>query len=207
MHLVVGLGNPGKRYERTRHNVGFLVADRLAVRCGTAFDGKQFKADVAKAQVAGKSAVLAKPQTFMNLSGDAVASLAGYYKTPPEEMVVVYDEVDLPFGTIRVKSGGGAGGHNGIKDVLRVTRGGDFVRVRFGISRPPEGWDTADYVLSTWTTTEAEQLDDLVDRAADAVETVIREGHVSAMNQFNVRGKDGPGAPPGAPSQRASEGS
>lgn len=206
MHLVVGLGNPGKRYERTRHNVGFLVADRLAVRSGASFDQRQFKAEVAKAQLGGRPAVLAKPQTFMNLSGDAVASLAGYYKTPPDEMVVVYDEVDLPFGTIRVKSGGGAGGHNGIKDVLRVTKGGDFVRVRFGVSRPPEGWDTADYVLSGFTPGETEQLDELVDRAADAVEAVIRDGHVVAMNQFNVRG-GGPGDKPTAAAARAPESS
>lgn len=186
MNLVIGLGNPGKRYERTRHNAGFLVVDRLAERAGESVTTKQFGALVGKARLGGTTAVLAKPQSFMNRSGQPAASLRGYYKAEVPDVVVVHDEVDIPFGTVRVKKGGGHGGHNGLRDLTKHL-GGDYVRVRVGVSRPPQGWDTADYVLGRWTDEEQERLVDVVDRAADAVEAILRDGPVAAMNTYNQR--------------------
>jgi PTH1 family peptidyl-tRNA hydrolase len=196
MFLVVGLGNPGARYAKTRHNAGFLVVDALAGRWSCAVDKNQLGAEVGTARAPAKgdrpeqAVVLAKPQGFMNLSGQPVASLKGYYKVANSDIVVVHDEVDLPFGDIRVKVGGGHGGHNGLRDL--VARLGDpgFVRVRFGVGRPPEGWDTADYVLSKWTSDEQAAIDaGLVVEAADAVENVIRLGSQAAMNQHNTKAK------------------
>lgn len=196
MHLVLGLGNPGRRYEETRHNAGFLVVDRLAERWNGPCDTKQLGALVGKVRVGSEAAVLAKPQSFMNLSGQPAVSLRGYYKVDNAHVVVVHDDVDLDFGDVRVKTGGGHGGHNGLRD-LNQKIGSDYVRVRFGVSRPPPEWDTADYVLGKWTAVEASELDEVVDRAADAVEAVLRDGATAAMNAFNVRSRRGSGSPEG----------
>lgn len=184
MHLVVGLGNPGGRYARTRHNVGFLVAERVAARTGASIERKLFGALVGEGSVGGQKVVFAEPQQFMNLSGQAVASLVGFYKLPAEQVVVVHDEMDLPFTRLRVRPGGGHGGHNGIRDVQRAL-GNGFTRVRVGVGRPPAGWDPADYVLATWSAEEQAELDSVVDTAADAVECVVRDGVQAAMNRFN----------------------
>lgn len=186
MHLVVGLGNPGRKYEQTRHNVGFVVVDRLGARVGATVERKQLGALVDSGRIEGQAVVFAKPQSFMNLSGQPVASLKGYYKATNDSIVVVHDDVDLPFGQVRVKVGGGHGGHNGLRDLNRAI-GADYVRVRFGVGRPPAGWDTADYVLGRFTTAEAETLDSAVDRAADAVQAVVVSGSTAAMNVFNTR--------------------
>lgn len=191
MHLVLGLGNPGRRYVRTRHNAGFLVVDRLAERQGVACTRSQLGALVETVRIGTETTVLAKPQTFMNLSGQAAASLRGYYKLDNEQLVVIHDDVDLPFGQIRVKRGGGHGGHNGLRDLKARLGRGEFLRVRFGVGRPPPGWDTADYVLGGWSSEEEEALPQLVERAADAVELVVDQGVQAAMNQVNVRrGRD-----------------
>ncbi len=174
MQLVVGLGNPGRRYASTRHNAGFLVIDRLAERWSVSLAKRQFKADVGPARIADRSVLLCKPQTFMNLSGEAVASLKGYYKVDTEEIVVVHDDLELPFGDVQARTGGGHRGHNGLRDLMRRI-GAGFERVRVGIGRPPPGWDPADYVLGSWSKAEAETLDAVVDRAADTVERVLRE--------------------------------
>lgn len=187
MHLVLGLGNPGQRYAQTRHNVGFLVVDRLAERLGAACDRKQLGSQVGAVSVGGQSVVLAKPQTFMNRSGQAAASLSGYYKVDKEDVVVVHDEVDLPFGELKVKKGGGHAGHNGIRDILAMLKTPDFVRVRVGVGRPVDPRPTADHVLGRWTDTEREALPGLVDAAADAVEHVVTEGASAAMNRVNTR--------------------
>jgi PTH1 family peptidyl-tRNA hydrolase len=196
MHLVLGLGNPGTKYANTRHNAGFLVVDRLAQRAGVPVDQRQLGAEVGRATVGGAPAVLAKPQSYMNLSGQPAVSLRGYYKVPEEQVVVVHDDLDIPFGDVRVKKGGGHGGHNGLRDLHAKLGSGEFVRVRFGVSRPPPETNTADYVLAPWSAEESERLVDLVDRAADAVESVVRDGVVQAMNQFNTRPR-----PPGQGSQ------
>ena len=189
MFLVVGLGNPGRRYEKTRHNAGFLVADRLASRAGVLCDRAQLGALVCRVGLVGADVVVAKPQSFMNLSGQPAASLRGFYKVEVPDCIVVHDDLDIPFGEIRIKVGGGHGGHNGLRDLNAKLGGPGYVRVRFGVSRPPEGWETADYVLTAWGGREQDELEALVDRAADAVEAVLRDGAERAMNRFNTRPK------------------
>lgn len=185
MHLLVGLGNPGARYAKTRHNVGFLVVERLASRAGTSVERKLYGALVGEGALAGRKVMFAMPQQYMNVSGQAVASIAGFYKIPPADVVVVHDDMDLPFGRLRVRVGGGHGGHNGLRDIVRLL-GPEFVRVKFGVGRPPEGWDPADYVLAAWTTEEAAHLDDRVEVAADAMESIVRDGVTRTMNTFNA---------------------
>jgi PTH1 family peptidyl-tRNA hydrolase len=190
MHLVVGLGNPGSKYHRTRHNIGFDVVDCLAKRWESSCNTKQFGALVGKARVGSESALFAKPQSYMNRSGQPTVSLKGYYKVEPEAVVVIHDDLDIPFGQLRVKSGGGHGGHNGLRDIKRAFGGQDFIRVRCGVSRPPEGWDTANYVLGHWSEEEQGQLSAVVDKAADAAECIMTDGLTVAMNRFNVRNSD-----------------
>ncbi|MCO4771169.1 MAG: aminoacyl-tRNA hydrolase [Deltaproteobacteria bacterium] len=185
MFLVAGLGNPGARYDRTRHNIGFDVVERVADRAGIALREKRFKALLGSGRVSGESTVLCKPQTFMNRSGDSVGPMAGWYKLPPDEVIVVHDDLDLPFGDVRVKVGGGHGGHNGLRDLNRALPNNGYVRVRVGIGRPPPQMDVAGYVLSRWTPEEAAQLDVIVDRAVDAVELVLADGAKPAMNRVN----------------------
>jgi PTH1 family peptidyl-tRNA hydrolase len=185
MHLVVGLGNPGARYARTRHNVGFLVVERLASRAGVPVEKKLFGALVADGSLAGTKVMFAMPQQFMNVSGQAVSSILGFYKIPKESTIVVHDDMDIPFGRLRVRVGGGHGGHNGIRDIQRLV-GPEFVRVRVGVGRPPEKMDPADYVLAAWTPAESRDLDSFVDTAADAVESVVRNGPTQTMNVFNA---------------------
>lgn len=187
MHLVVGLGNPGKRYEKTRHNAGFLVVDRLCARWYESCDKKQLGALVGSARVGNDTAVLAKPQTFMNLSGQPTASLRGFYKVDVPKICVVHDEVDLPLGRVKLKRGGGHGGHNGLRDIQAKLGTNEFVRVRLGVGRPPKGWDTADYVLGSFSAEETQAVEEAVEQAADAVELWIREGLEAAMNRIHTQ--------------------
>ncbi|MBV9594075.1 MAG: aminoacyl-tRNA hydrolase [Actinobacteria bacterium] len=185
--LVVGLGNPGPRYAATRHNAGFFVADVLAERMGGQFKAARGRSvDVLEGRLVGRPVVLAKPTTFMNESGGPVASVARFYKVPIEQITVVHDELDLPFGTVRLKRGGGEGGHNGLRSIARSLGGTEFLRVRFGIGRPPGRQDPADFVLREFATPERKELPVLVERAADAVETLLREGIEAAQNQFHA---------------------
>lgn len=204
MHLVLGLGNPGRRYERTRHNAGFLVADRLAERLGTAVDRRQLGALVGSARIEDHPVVIAKPQGFMNLSGQPAASLRGYYKVEVADVIVVHDEVDLPFGDIRIKQGGGHGGHNGLRDLVEKLGSAGFVRVRFGVGRPPPGRETADWVLTAFSTEDEARMPELIDLAADAVVAIVVRGPTAAMNHTNTR-KKGPrtGDPEGSPQDPA----
>ena len=183
---MVGLGNPGRRYAATRHNAGFMAVDALAARGQVRCERAQFGALVDQTRLGEESILLAKPQSYMNRSGMPTVSLKGYYKVPVEQVVVVHDEIDLPFGTVRVKKGGGHGGHNGLRDLIRALGGRDFVRVRVGVSRPPPGWQVADYVLSTWSDQEQGALEDIVCAAADAVEAVVTHGVTAAMNTVNA---------------------
>ncbi|HKT01032.1 MAG TPA: aminoacyl-tRNA hydrolase [Rugosimonospora sp.] len=186
--LVVGLGNPGPEYARNRHNVGFLVADLLAGRIGARF-GRHRKAVAQVAEghlgVGGPRLVLAKPMTFMNLSGGPAASLGQFYKIPVERIVAVHDELDILYGQIRLKIGGGEGGHNGLRSLSRSLGSKDYLRVRFGIGRPPGRQDPADYVLSDFSATERKELEFLVDRAADATEAVVTRGLEWAQNTYH----------------------
>jgi peptidyl-tRNA hydrolase, PTH1 family len=186
--LVAGLGNPGKEYAGNRHNVGFLVADLLARRVGAKFGrSKRVHADVAEGRLGfgGPRLVLVKPLTFMNLSGSPVASLAQFFKVPVENVIAVHDELDVPFGQVRAKRGGGEGGHNGLRSMSKSLASKEYARVRFGIGRPPGRQDPADYVLSDFASAERKELDFLVDRAADVVEAIILEGVEWAQNKYH----------------------
>ena len=186
--LVVGLGNPGKEYAGNRHNVGFMVADLLASRVGAKFGrSKRAQAEVAEGRLGfgGPKLILAKPLTFMNLSGAPVSSLAQFFKVPVENVIAVHDELDVPFGQVRAKRGGGEGGHNGLRSMSKSLASKEYARVRFGIGRPPGRQDPADYVLSDFGAAERKELDFLVDRAADVVEAVVAEGVEWAQNKYH----------------------
>ena len=180
MWMVLGLGNPGGQYARTRHNVGFLVADRLAERDGAVCERKQLGALIERIQIGDESAIVAKPSQFMNLSGQAAASLRGYFKLSNADIVVVHVDLERPFGEVVCKHGGGHAGHNGLRDLQNRLGGNDFTRVRVGIGRPPEGWDVADYVLAPFSSDEQAQLDLVVEAAADAVTRVLAEGGIAS---------------------------
>jgi PTH1 family peptidyl-tRNA hydrolase len=186
--LVVGLGNPGKEYAGNRHNVGFLVADLLASRVGAKFGRpKRVHAEVAEGRLGfgGPRLILVKPLTFMNLSGGPVVALARFFKVPVEQVIAVHDELDVPFGQVRVKRGGGEGGHNGLRSMSTSLSTKEYARVRFGIGRPPGRQEPADYVLSDFAGAQRKELDFLVDRAADVVEAVVREGVEWAQNRYH----------------------
>lgn len=183
--LVVGLGNPGPSYARTRHNAGFLVVDILAGRVGGRFSGLRGLADVVEGRLAGHRVVLAKPRSYMNDSGGPVAGAARYYKVAIGDVVVVHDDLDLPFGDLRLKRGGGDGGHNGLRSISAALGGRDYVRVRFGIGRPPGRQDPADYVLREFSGGERRDLDVNLEVAADAVELVLTDGLEAAQNRYN----------------------
>ncbi|SCF47532.1 peptidyl-tRNA hydrolase [Micromonospora matsumotoense] len=186
--LVAGLGNPGREYAGNRHNVGFMVAELLAVRLGGRFGRyKRVVADVAEGRIGfgGPKLVLLKPQTYMNLSGGPVAALAQFHKIPADRVIAVHDELDLPYGQLRVKLGGGEGGHNGLRSMSKSLGTKEYARVRFGIGRPPGRQDPADYVLSDFGTAERKELEFLVDRAADMVESVITKGVEPTQNAYH----------------------
>lgn len=189
MFLVVGLGNPGPKYEGTRHNVGFEVVELLADAAGASFSEKKWKARIAKGRIAGDDVLILEPQTFMNLSGESVGPALGFYKLGTEALIVVHDEVDLPVGAVKLKKGGGHGGHNGLRSLIQHLPDPDFIRVRIGVGRPPPEWDTADHVLSSFGPADRRQIDEAVKSAAEAVEAVIRDGLPKAMNVVN-RTKD-----------------
>lgn len=185
--LVVGLGNPGPDYAETRHNVGFRVVDLLATRAGGGrFSKHRSNADVLEGRLAGRRIVLAKPRTYMNVSGGPVANLAKYFSVPFEDIVVVHDELDLGFGVVRLKRGGGEGGHNGLRSITSSIGTREYLRVRFGIGRPPGRQDPADYVLKRFNGAEAKELEFAVDLAADATESLLQDGLEPAQNRFHA---------------------
>lgn len=189
--LVVGLGNPGPSYAGHRHNVGYLVVDELARRMGSSFRAhKSGRAEVVEGRFGapgtpGPRVVLAKPRTYMNESGGAIKALATFYKVPPERIVAIHDELDIAFGTLRSKIGGGDNGHNGLKSMRSSLGTGDFYRVRAGIGRPPGRQEVADFVLSNYSSTERKELPFQVDTAADAVECLVLEGLERTQQKYN----------------------
>ncbi|MGN6331355.1 MAG: aminoacyl-tRNA hydrolase [Motilibacteraceae bacterium] len=187
--LVVGLGNPGPSYAGNRHNVGAMVLDVLAARAGGRFSAhKKGRSDVVEGRLGGPGgprAVLAKPRSYMNESGGPVASLRDFYKLEPARLLVVHDELDIPYGTLRLKLGGGDNGHNGLKSIRRSIGSGEYYRVRFGIGRPPGRQDPADFVLKDFNGTERKELDWFLDRAADAVEALLTDGLEKAQQDYN----------------------
>ncbi len=186
--LVVGLGNPGPDYAGTRHNVGFRVVELLATRAGGGKFSRHRKAnaDVLEGRLGERRVVLAKPRTYMNVSGGPVAGLLQYYSVPLEDLVVVHDELDLDFGVVRLKRGGGEGGHNGLRSVSSSVGSKDYLRVRLGIGRPPGRQDPADYVLKRFSAVEGKELDFVVDLAADATEALLADGLEPAQNRFHA---------------------
>jgi PTH1 family peptidyl-tRNA hydrolase len=186
MRLIVGLGNPGKRYRDTRHNVGWDALDRLALRWGIRVDEKDGYCLTGRGAIGGQSVWLAKPQTYMNLSGTAVRELLRYYRMSPGGLIVICDDLDLPVGMIRVRPKGGHGGHNGLRSILDELGTGEFNRVRIGIGRPAQ-MEPADYVLAPFQPEESRQIALAVDQAADAVEDILVRGPEAAMTRFNRR--------------------
>ena len=185
--LVVGLGNPGTEYAETRHNVGVRVAEVLAARAGGGrFSKHKANADVLEGRLAGRRVVLAVPRTYMNVSGGPVAGLLRYYGVAPADLLVVHDDLDLGFGVVRLKQGGGEGGHNGLRSISASIGTKDYLRVRFGIGRPPGRQDPADFVLKRFSGAERKELEFAVDLAADAAEALLREGLEPAQNRFHA---------------------
>ncbi|MBV9161771.1 MAG: aminoacyl-tRNA hydrolase [Pseudonocardiales bacterium] len=183
--LVVGLGNPGPGYAGNRHNVGFMVVDELARRAGGRFTSHKAGTDVLETRLAGKRVVLARPRSFMNVSGAAVAGTARFFKIQPTDVMVVHDDLDLDHGVLRLKRGGGEGGHNGLRSVSACLGSRDYLRVRFGIGRPPGRMDPADFVLRDFSAEQRRELDLLVDRCADAVEQLLAQGLAATQNQLH----------------------
>ena len=188
MFLIVGLGNPGREYRNTRHNIGFDVIDKLAEAEGIDVLEKKHKAIIGKGYVAGQKCVLAKPVTYMNLSGESVRELADYYKIDDlSELIVISDDISLDVGQIRVRKKGSAGGHNGLKSIIAHLGHDGFMRVKMGVGEKPRGWDLADYVLGRFSGPERELMDDACERAAEAIRMMVAGETDAAMNRFNTR--------------------
>ena len=183
--LVVGLGNPGPGYADNRHNVGFMVVDELARRAGGRLTSHKAGADILETRLAGRRVVLARPRSFMNISGSAVAGTARFFTIAPTDVVVVHDDLDLEYGVLKLKRGGGEGGHNGLRSISACLGTRGYLRVRFGIGRPPGRMDPADFVLHDFSAVQRRELDLLVDRCADAVEQLLAQGLAATQNQLH----------------------
>lgn len=188
MFLIVGLGNPTKQYEKTRHNIGFDVMDAIADKYNISITEKKHKALCGKGMIEGMKVVLAKPQTFMNLSGESVAELINYYKIDPEaELIVVFDDISLEPGNIRIRKKGSAGGHNGIKNIIAMTGTQNFKRIKVGVGEKPKGWDLADYVLGRFSDEDRKKVNDAIEDAIGAVSMILRGETDQAMNCYNAK--------------------
>lgn len=185
LYLIVGLGNPGKKYENTRHNAGWFVLDELAQRHGLRFDKTEKKALTASGTIKNRKVVLVKPQTFMNLSGEAVRGLMDFYKVPREDILIIHDDLDTPLGTLRLRRNGGAGGQNGVKSIIRHLGTDEIARIRFGIGRPPGRMDPAAYVLQAFQGDDAIRAQEVASRASDAIESWLQSGIETAMTSYN----------------------
>lgn len=186
MIIIVGLGNPGREYVGTRHNVGFLVLEKLAARENISVLEKKHKAIIGKGVVAGEKCILARPQTYMNLSGESVRQMLDYYKIDEtSQLIVISDDISLEPGQIRVRKKGSAGGHNGLKNIIAHLGHDSFIRVKIGVGEKPKGWDLADYVLGRFSAQDREAVEEAADRAVEAIRMIISEGANAAMNQFN----------------------
>ena len=183
--IIVGLGNPGREFRETRHNIGFMLVNRLAERLGIEFSRMESKSLVTKGDYRGFRLILAKPMTYMNLSGQAVSSLVRFYKVTLENLLVIYDDVDLPLGTLRLRPGGGGGGHKGMQSIIQQLGTPDFPRLRLGIDRPPGKRSAASYVLKDFSTDENEFLPVILDQGVDAALTFVTDGIDIAMNNYN----------------------
>lgn len=188
-YIIVGLGNPGREYRDTRHNIGFMLIDKLAEKLGARSMRVQSKAIITTAQYEGRKIILAKPQTYMNLSGQSVQGLVRFYKIPQENLMVAHDDLDLPFCVLRLRPGGGSAGQKGIASIIQQLGTPEFARMRLGIDRPPGRMEAAAYVLQAFTQKEAQEVAELLDKAADAALTWVTDGLDAAMNRFNGKGE------------------
>lgn len=189
MILIVGLGNPGKEYAGTRHNIGFGVITRISDKYNISLNSKEHKAVCGKGFIGGEKVILAQPQTFMNLSGESVRSIADYYKIEPEDIVVAYDDIDLEVGQLRVRRKGSAGGHNGIKNIIQHLGTNEFPRVKVGVGAKPNGGDLVKHVLGRFSKDDEKVMGDVLDLAVEAIEEIVAEGVDSAMNRYNAKKK------------------
>lgn len=187
MKLIIGLGNPGMEYAETRHNIGFMVADRLAVRAGIALKRKGYQGIFGVGRVAGAEAAILLPQTYMNRSGASVAPAFQSLGVEPGDLIVIHDEIDLAFGCLRIKLGGGHGGHNGLRSIAAALGEANYIRLRMGVGRPPAGGDVSGHVLSRFNAGERANLEKYVETAAEALELLVRQGPQDAMNSYNNR--------------------
>ncbi|MBU0908142.1 MAG: aminoacyl-tRNA hydrolase [Proteobacteria bacterium] len=185
MFLVAGLGNPGEKYHLTRHNIGFLFLDYLAEKLRVNFSASKWQADTAKAMFGNEQVLLLKPQTFMNLSGNAVVGAASFYKISPEKIIVIHDDIDMPFGRVKVVVNRGTGGHNGIRSIVSLLGSQDFIRIKAGIGRPVEAIPVERYVLTKMTDSEIQCVKGMMDSVFESVRIIIREGAGMAMNRIN----------------------
>lgn len=190
MYLIVGLGNPGRQYEATRHNMGFDTVDCLIEKHNVPQGGVKFNAMYGKGIIGGDKAILMKPLSFMNLSGGPVRDMVNFFKIDPEkELIVISDDIDLEPGQLRIRKQGSAGGHNGLKDIIQKLGTQNFVRIKIGVGAKPQGWDLADHVLSRFPDSERKLVDEAIREAADAVEKIIAQGPNAAMNEYNRKKK------------------
>lgn len=186
MYIIVGLGNPGRQYENTRHNVGFRCIDKLAEKYNISVLECKHRAIIGKGYIEGQKVILAKPQTFMNLSGESVREIVNYYKVEPDtELIVIYDDISLAVGALRIRKKGSAGGHNGIKNILAQIGTDTFKRIKVGVGEKPAGYDLADYVLGHFTSSENKEIDAALEKAVEAAALLVQEEVDMAMNRFN----------------------
>ncbi|MEE1243860.1 aminoacyl-tRNA hydrolase [Frisingicoccus sp.] len=190
MYLIAGLGNPTKTYEGTRHNVGFDMIDVLGNKFGIDVTTKKHKALVGRGIIEGMRVILAKPQTYMNLSGESIREIADFYKIEPENIIIIYDDISLDVGRLRIRKKGSAGGHNGIKNIIAHLGTQEFPRIKVGIGEKPEGWDLADYVLSKYSKEEQKALDEASEGVIGAVKLIVMDDIDGAMNQYNAKKRD-----------------
>ncbi|MBC2578127.1 aminoacyl-tRNA hydrolase [Peptostreptococcus russellii] len=185
MYIIIGLGNPGKKYEHTRHNAGFDAIDKLAEKYNIKMDKLKHKALIGEGRIGTEKVVLVKPQTYMNLSGESIVSICQFYKPEFDKVIVMYDDIDLDVGKLRIRKKGSAGSHNGMKSIIKCIGTQEFPRIRIGVSKPPEGWDLADFVLSRFPKEQQGDLEESFERAVLTVEEIIDSGIESAMNKYN----------------------
>ena len=187
MKLIVGLGNPGRQYQNTRHNVGFRTLELLADEFEIPVTKEKWNAIFGIGEIGEDEVILAKPLTYMNLSGEAVAPMARWYKIESKDLIVVYDEIHLPLGQLRIRTKGSAGGHNGLESVIEHIGTNEFTRVRLGVDEPPPGFEQAAYVLSKFSKKEKDMVDQMIDEAKEAVSMIVQSGITKAMNKYNIR--------------------
>lgn len=189
MFVIAGLGNPTKTYEGTRHNAGFCVIDKIAQDYNISVDTKKHKAMIGKGVIEGQKVILAKPLTYMNLSGESIREIADYYKVEAQDILIIFDDISLDVGQLRIRKKGSAGGHNGIKSIIAHLGTTEFPRIKVGVGEKPKGWDLADYVLGKFTGEDAKRIDEAAAAASDAVRIMLTEDIDAAMNKYNVKKK------------------